>query len=248
MSYGVDLKGQVAIVTGGKAGIGGGIALKLAAAGANVAFCGSSDKAKAEEMLEELRGLGVEALYSQVDLTVEGEGTKFVQDVVAHFGRVDIVVNNAAMPTEDWHIALNINVIAPLEVIEEAAKDMEKRNYGRVVNITSSSVFSGGTPLPQYNATKGALDSMSKFLAKRYAAQGILVNTVAPGPVLTEMIQKRYTAQQFSEHYISQMPINRYLVPDDIAGAVLFFSSELCSAVCGQTLLCDGGRVTLSVK
>lgn len=246
MAYVIDLQGKVAIVTGAKGGIGSGIAEFLIKAGAKVAICDLSSPIDVK--FERFENDKEKIFYEQVDLSIPGNGAKFVSDVVEYFGRVDIVINNAAMPSEDWHKALNINVVAPLEIIEEAAKDMKKRNYGRIVNIASSSVFSGGTNLAQYNATKGALDSMGRFLAKRYAPDGILVNTVAPGPVLTDMIQKRYTKEEFAEHYISQMPIARYLVPEDIAGAVLFLSSELCSGLCGETLLCDGGRVKLSVK
>jgi len=132
--------------------------------------------------------------------------------------------------------------------MEEAAKNMEKRRYGRIVNISSSRIFSGGTTCVQYNSTKAALDSVSRFMAKRYAAKGILINVVAPGPVLTDMVQLHYSRETFSEHYMDQMPIGRCLVPEDIARSVLFMSSKLCSAVCGETLLCDGGRVKLSVK
>lgn len=248
MGYCIELENQVAIVTGAVSGIGAGIALKLAKAGADIAIVDIKEKATEEQVIKEIEALGKNAMYIQADLSIEGNGTKVVQDVVARFGRIDIVVNNAALPSEDWHKAINVNVISPLELIEESAKDMEMRNYGRVINITSSSVNSGGTPIPQYVSTKGALDAMTRFLAKRYAPKGILINSVAPGPVLTDMIQKRYTPQQFSEHYIHQMPINRYLVPDDIAGAVLFLASDLCSAMCGENLLCDGGRVRLGVK
>ncbi len=248
MSFEINLKNSVALVTGAKAGIGAEIALHLAKAGADVVICGSSPVERAEKTLNKIKECGVRAIYKQVDLSVEGNGTKLVQDVIEEMGKIDIVVNNAALATPDWNKALHINVAAPLEIIEEAAKDMEKRNYGRIVNITSSSVASGGTPLPHYVSTKGACDAMGRFLAKRYAPKGILINTVAPGPVLTDMVLQRYSEEEFTEHYIKQMPINRCLVPEDIAGSVLFLCSSLCSGVCGQTILCDGGRVTLGIK
>lgn len=248
MAMEINLKGNVAIVTGAKGGIGAEIAYYLAQAGADVVICGSSPKEKAESALDRLCSCGVRAAYKQVDLAVEGNGKRLVEEVIAEFGKVDIVVNNAALATEDWEKAFHINVISPLEIIEAAAADMEKRGYGRIVNITSSAVFSGGTPIPQYVSTKGANDAMGRFLAKRYAPKGILLNMVAPGPVLTDMVLQRYSKEQFEQHYLKQMPINRCLVAEDIAGAVLFLSSSLCGGLCGQTLLCDGGRVILGVK
>lgn len=248
MGFEINLNGCVAIVTGAKSGIGAEIACFLARAGADVAICGSSPEEKAKKTLERLQGFGVRALYKQVDLSVAGNGKCFVEDVIEQWGKVDIVVNNAALATEDWGKACQINIISPLEVIEAAAEDMKKRQYGRIINVTSSSIFSGGTPIPQYVSTKGALDSMGRFLAKRYAPDGILVNMVAPGPVLTDMVLQRYSKEQFEEHYIKQMPIHRCLVSEDIAGTVLFLASPLCSGLCGQTLLCDGGRVTLGIK
>jgi NAD(P)-dependent dehydrogenase (short-subunit alcohol dehydrogenase family) len=248
MSFVIDLKGNVAIVTGAKAGIGAEIACHLAKAGADVAICGSSPEEKAKATVEKLLSYGVRAAYYQVDLSVEGNGTGLVEKVIKDFGKVDIVVNNAALATQDWEKAFRINVAAPLEIIEAAAQNMEPRGYGRIVNITSSATFSGGTPIPQYVSTKGATDSMSRFLAKRYGAKGILINAVAPGPVLTDMVLQRYSKEEFEAHYLSQMPIHRCLTSEDIAGSVLFLASSLCSGLCGQTLLCDGGRVTLGIK
>lgn len=248
MAYKIDLTDQVAVVTGAKGGIGAAVATILAEAGADIAICGSSPKEKAEEVLSGIRRLGANAEYWQVDLSQEGNGRKFVQDVIRHFGKVDIVVNNAALASHDWHQSQIINVASPCEIMEESAKDMAKRSYGRIVNISSSCIFSGGTTSAPYNATKAALDSASRFMAKKYAGKGILINVIAPGPVLTEMAQMRYSKEEFSEHYIPQMPIGRCLLPEDIAGSVLFMASSLCSAVCGETLLCDGGRVKLGVK
>jgi NAD(P)-dependent dehydrogenase (short-subunit alcohol dehydrogenase family) len=248
MAFILNLNEQVAVVTGASSGIGAAIAKIFGQAGAQVVICDIKDEVEACDTIKAISEIGLKPKYVQADLSNQGEGTKVIEKVIEMFGRVDILVNNAALPSEDWGKSFSVNVVSPLELIEAAAEDMKKRSYGRVVNITSSSVFSGGTPIPQYVSTKGALDAMTRFLAKRYAPDGILVNSVAPGPVLTAMIQKRYSKDQFAEHYISQMPINRYLVPEDIAGAVLFLCSSLCSSICGETLLCDGGRVRLSVK
>lgn len=248
MPYAVDLTGQVAIVTGGEQGIGAGAVRLLAKSGAKIAVCGLAQPENVAALSEEVKALGSELYYQRKDLTEPKAAKEFVQEVIGIFGRIDIVVNNAGAGLDDWTKTFNVNVVSPLTIIDESVKDMETRGYGRVVNITSSSVFSGGTNSPQYNSTKGALESLTRFLAKKYAGKGVLVNAVAPGPVLTETMEKYHPKGDFEAHYLRQMPIGRFLIPEDIGRAILFLSSELCSAVCGETLLCDGGRVKLSVK
>lgn len=248
MAFQIDFSDQVAIITGAAGGIGSCCAYYLAKAGAQVVAADYKDPEDAEKALSAISKIGKSPLYIQCDLIEPDSRKNIVQQTLEAFGRVDILINCAAMPIPDWELAFSANVVAPLDLIDEVAKDMEKRSYGRIVNITSSSFVSGGGAIPQYNATKGALDSLTRYLARQYAPKGILINSVAPGPVLTEMIQMRYSKEEFSDHYKPQMPIDRYLVPEDIAGTVMFLSSELCSGMCGQMLLCDGGRVTLGVK
>lgn len=248
MSFEVNLMGQVAVVTGATGGIGAKVACYLAKAGAQVVVCDVLEDQEAQEVISDASAVGLPPIYIRADLTETGSGTRIIQQVLEQFHRVDIMVNNAVLSSTDWSKAMSVNVISPLELIEAAAEDMKIRGYGKIVNVTSCSTFNGGTKTPQYVATKGALDSLTRFLAKRYAPSGILVNALAPGPVLTKIMQKRYTKEEFTGHYIAQMPIARCLVEEDIAGGILFLCSELCSCICGETILCDGGRVKLGVK
>jgi NAD(P)-dependent dehydrogenase (short-subunit alcohol dehydrogenase family) len=131
----------------------------------------------------------------------------------------------------------------------EAVKaHMAERGSGRIVNLTSTCVFSGGTGIPQYVATKGGTYALTRYLARTYAPLGILVNGVMPAVVMSDMIMTRYkTKEEMIEHYKPIMPIRRIGYPEDIAGVVLFLCSELSSFLCGEIIVADGGRMNVGV-
>ena len=121
---------------------------------------------------------------------------------------------------------------------------MAARGSGRIVNITSTCVLTGGTGIPQYVATKAGAYSLTRYLAKTYAPEGILVNAVMPAVIMSDMIMTRYESEQeMIEHYIPQMPVRRIGYPEDVAGVVLFLCSNLSSFVCGEVIVADGGRM-----
>jgi NAD(P)-dependent dehydrogenase (short-subunit alcohol dehydrogenase family) len=130
--------------------------------------------------------------------------------------------------------------------MEEAYLDMKKRGWGKIVNITTSGVFSGGGDGLEYNATKGGLDSATRYLAKRYGKDGVTINAVGPGPTLTAIMKSYIGEEEFESHYLPTMPIARILTTDDLAKAVLFFCSPLSDAITGESVLADGGRARLN--
>ena len=246
MSWMIDLSGQVAIVTGGARGLGFAIAKELTAAGAQVVIADILPESDVAPALEALAQCGARPMHVPMDLSVEEECLALVQKVIDTFGRVDILVNNAALHGGDWHKAFSINVMAQHTLNNAVFEDMKQRHYGKIVNITTSGTFSGGGGDVKYNATKGAADSLNRYLARRFAGDGVNVNAIAPGPVLTEMMEKYHGKEVFSDHYIPQMPLKRLLTPLDIAKVALFLCSPLSDALCGETLLADGGRVRLN--
>lgn len=243
MSHVIDLTGQVAIVTGAGRGLGAAMAKQLAGAGAQVVVVDISPAEEIQPGLDAIAAAGLEPLHLMVDISSEENCKALVAETIERFGRVDILVNNAAVARASWEASIGVNLMAQYHLNMAAYEDMKKRHYGKIVNITTSGTFSGGGVDVKYNATKGAADSMTRYLGRQFAADGVSVNAVAPGPVLTELMSRYYGEEVFVEHYLPQMPLKRLLTADDIANTVLFLCTPLSDAMCGATLLADGGRV-----
>ena len=245
MSYAIDLGGQVAIITGAAKGIGRAAAEILTQAGAQVVIDDIIDPEKAKPILDEIGKLGLRPYYIQKDISKEENCHEMAAEVLKEFGQIDILVNNAGV-VADWDKSFDIHVKA-VHFCAEAVKDhMAKRGNGRIINITSTCVFSGGTGIPQYVATKAGAYSLTRYQAKTYAPLGILVNAVMPSVIMSEMIMTRYTsAEEMEAHYIPQMPVGRIGYPEDVAGVILFLCSELSSFVCGEIIVADGGRLAV---
>jgi NAD(P)-dependent dehydrogenase (short-subunit alcohol dehydrogenase family) len=246
MPYAIDLSGKVAIVTGGVTGLGLAITTILATSGAQVAMGDIIEPEKAAPFLASLSHFSPVPVHMRYDISSEAECKELVAETVRRFGRVDILVNNAAIAHQEWHKVFDVNVLAQFYLNNAAYEDMKTRHYGKIVNVTTSGVFSGGGDGVEYNATKGAADSMTRYLGKRFAKDGITVNTVAPGPTLTDMMRAYYGEDKFTDHYLPTMPIGRTLVPEDLARVVLFLCSPLSDSVCGESILADGGRARLN--
>jgi NAD(P)-dependent dehydrogenase (short-subunit alcohol dehydrogenase family) len=185
------------------------------------------------------------AAYFNFDISNETECIALVRETVKKFGRVDILINNAGA-AKKWESAFAVNLLAPCVLMETAFEDMKKRGWGKIVNVTTSGVFSGGGDGLAYNATKGGLDSATRYLAKRYAKFGVAINAVAPGPTLTGIMRGYIGEEEFERHYLPTMPIGRILTPEDFAKTILFFCSPLSDAITGETILADGGRARLN--
>lgn len=243
MAYTIDLNNQVAIITGAAKGIGKATAKLLTQAGAQVVIDDIVSLEKITPVIDEISRFGKKPYYIQKDISIEENTRDIVSEVLDQFSRVDILVNNAGV-VADWDKSYAIHVKGLYYCSRAVKEPMVKQGSGRIINITSTCVFSGGTGIPQYVATKAGAYSLTRYLAKTYAPLGILVNAVMPSVIMSDMIMTRYASEEeMIAHYIPQMPIKRIGYPEDVANIVLFLSSELSSYVCGEIIIADGGRL-----
>ena len=242
-----DLHGRVALVTGGGVGLGRGMAVGLAAAGADIALV---DRVDESEAAGEIRGLGREAFSISADLSMPGAPADAVGECVKHFGRVDILVNNAGIirrtpaidfAEKDWDDVMAINAKAVFLMSQAAARDMRTRNYGRIISVASLLAFQGGILVPSYAASKGAVAQLTKALANEWATLGITVNAIAPGYMATNNTAPLRADAERSKAILQRIPAGRWGTPDDLKGAVIFLASEAGGYVTGHILVVDGG-------
>ncbi len=245
-----ELEGRVCVVTGGGRGIGAAIAKTFAAQGGRIAIL-ELDPSLGEESASRLTEEGAEARFYELDVASEAGVVSTAERVVADFGRVDVLVNNAGIsrlgpsmsfPVGDFRASLDVMVIGVFLCSREFGKAMRDGGGGAIVNISS---INGLVAFPMrlaYSAAKAAVVSMTEVLATEWAGYGIRVNAVAPGNTRTEMVQDAID-QGFIDLdvYMDHTPLRRLGEPDDIAEAVLYLASERSRFVTGQVIAADGG-------
>lgn len=239
-------KERVAVITGAAGGLGRVFANALAAEGADVAIADIQD---ASHVAAEVEAKGQRGYSEICDLSEPEQVEHFIANVLAKFGRVDILINNAAyMPVtplaeltiEKLRLFERVNVEAPFMLIKGFAEGMRERQYGRIVNIISSTT---GTPMPGftgYTTTKLALTGLTRSMAAELSNDGIRVNGLSPGLTRTEESEKNLPPELFEAVKGIQI-IKQTEEPQDLVGAMLFLSSEQCGFVSGQVINCDGG-------
>jgi 3-oxoacyl-[acyl-carrier protein] reductase len=247
----IDLSGRTALVTGASRGIGRAVAEILAAAGARVAINYRNADAAAEEFVRRTREAGGEALALAGDVGNEREARQLVRDVVAAWGGLDVLVNNAGIWEEDeagsdsldvWDRTFAVNVRGA-HVVTDAAIPHLEREKGSLVFVSSTAGQRGEARHSAYAASKGALISYTKSLAAELGPRGIRVNCVAPGWVDTEMTAAALGDPAIRAEIERSIPLGRVAQPGDIAGAVLFLVSDLARHVQGEVLNVNGGSV-----
>jgi len=245
-----DLTGKVAVITGGNGGIGLGIAMGLAGAGANIVIAARSVE-KTAQALEDIRALGVEAHGITVDVTQEPAIQRMVTSTIDHMGRLDILVNNSgiavrAQPQEltaaQWDSVVDVNLRAAFLASKAAYAQMVKAGGGKVINVGSMySIFGSDWGAP-YAASKGGLVQLTKSLAVAWAKDNIQVNAVLPGWIVTDLTRGIQDADPNRYDNISRrIPTGRWGEPSELAGAAVFLASTASDYVTGATLAVDGG-------
>jgi 2-dehydro-3-deoxy-D-gluconate 5-dehydrogenase len=247
MSNPFDLTGRVAVITGANTGIGQGIALALAAAGADIAAVG---RTPATETVEQVRALGRRAEIVSADLsTIEPVG-RVVDEVVDRLGTIDILVNNAGIirradaldfSEEDWDAVIDTNLKSVFFLCQAAARVMVKNGGGKIINIASMLTFQGGIRVPSYTASKSGIGGLTKLLANEWAAKGINVNAIAPGYIATNNTATLQADETRNRQIMERIPAARWGDPTDLGGAAVFLASSASDYVQGHILAVDGG-------
>ncbi|CAN5727739.1 3-oxoacyl-[acyl-carrier-protein] reductase [soil metagenome] len=241
-------QGHTALVTGAARGIGRRVALTLAERGYAVA---ANDLTEPEETLEELRGMGTEALSVIGDVSNEAVVQEMVGKLMDHFGRIDVLVNNAGLmaitPAEEttldnWSRMLEVNLTGPFLMSREFGKVMLEQGSGSIVNISSVAGLLGVADRAAYNASKHGLIGLTRTLAAEWGGRGIRVNAVCPGWVKTERDESDQSGNYTDADIEGRVPMGRFATPEDIAAAVAFLADpEQSGYVNGHTLSVDGG-------
>jgi len=256
----MQLKGKVAIVTGGGRGIGRAIARRFAAEGAAV-FIAARTEGEIREATAEIQAAGGNAAAVPADLALESSCKKIVDAARAAFGNIDILVNNAAIygpvvpidkyPLRDWDAVLNVNLRAPLMLSQLVLPEMYARKSGAIVNISTVGAKLAFGLSGAYTSSKAALIGLTRVMAAESAPYGVRVNAICPGPV-TETKMSRDLTREFSAHFgsgsdetlnrmMQSVLLGRPQTADEIASAAAFLASDQASAITGQTLNVDGG-------
>ena len=260
-----DLTGKVAIVTGATMGIGKGVALRLAEAGASVVLVDLVDPAEAAPMLREITALGRKAHYIQADLSDSKNLAPIIDQTEEAFGDLHILVNNAGIfsycPVTDlteelWDKTLSINLKAVAFLSKLAVKKMIEKNHGgKIINISSVDSIKPSGNLSHYDASKGGLRMLTRAFAKEMGKYGINVNDIAPGGVTTPGVAKmagdNLSAEQKEamktqmEQFVTMLPLQRMGEPKEIGNAALFLASDASNYMTGSTMVIDGGLLVM---
>jgi len=246
-----DLTGRVAIVTGGSIGLGRQMAEGLAEMGANLVLC-ARKKERCEQAATELHSLGVKTLAVGCDVKNPSSVQELVDATISHFGRIDILINNAGtswgapieeMRIEHWNKVMETNLTGTFLCCQAVGKYMTVQRRGSIINIASTAGLRGAPPEFQaigYHASKGGVIAFTKDLAHKWAIHNVRVNAIAPGWFPTRMSE--IVIERNKEAFLKGIPLGRFGASDDLKGAAVFLASDAAAFVTGDVLVVDGGQ------
>ncbi|WP_100406451.1 2-dehydro-3-deoxy-D-gluconate 5-dehydrogenase KduD [Bacillus solitudinis] len=244
---GFSLEGKVALVTGASRGLGQGMAVGLAEAGADVIGAGVSNMSETKQKVE---ALGRKFYEIKADLSQSGAAKQLVADAKEQTGKIDILVNNAGIirraeaadfTDEDWAAVLNVNINSVFTLCREVGNHMLENGSGRIINIASMLSFQGGLRVPAYTASKHAVAGLTKSLANEWSSKGVNVNAIAPGYMATDNTAALRADEARNSYITSRIPKGEWGTPEDLKGPVVFLASDASSYVNGHILCVDGG-------
>lgn len=247
MNNAFDLTGKTAIVTGSCKGLGRGMAVGLAGAGADVVLV---DRDEASDTAKVIESMGRKALIISADLMSIDPIPSIMEKALGVFGKVDILINNAGtirrtpaidFSEKDWDDIMAVNAKTVFFFSQAVARDMVKRKSGKIINIASLLSFQGGILVPSYAASKGAVAQVTKALANEWASLGININAIAPGYMATDNTKALREDAVRSKSILDRIPAGRWGTPGDLAGVAVFLASSASDYVNGHILVVDGG-------
>ena len=246
------LEGKVALITGSDSGIGQASAIAFAKEGANVVVTYHTDEEGAKETLQQIEQEGRKGIVLQVDISEEKEVEEMFDRALQEFGKVNILMNNAAidgqgfkvaeMPTENWDKAIKINLYGTFFCTRRFIKDLRKqKEKGKIINVSSVHEEIPAPGTAEYCASKGAVRNFTRVLALELAEEGINVNNIAPGMILTPMNQEAIEDKKTREEQVQHIPMKRAGKPEEIGKLAVFLASSDSDYVTGSTYVMDGG-------
>ncbi len=242
-----DLTGKVALITGGNVGLGQGIALALAEAGADIAVAGISP---ATDTADQTRALGRRCIEIEANLTSLEPIPRMIERTLDTYGRFDILVNNAGLirradavdfSEQDWDDVMNVNIKSAFFLCQAAGRHFIANGGGKIINVASMLSFQGGIRVPSYTASKSGIAGITRLLANEWGAKGVNVNAIAPGYMATDNTAQLRADAERSKAILDRIPAGRWGVPADLAGAAVFLASRASDYVNGAILPVDGG-------
>ena len=242
-----SLEGKVALVTGANTGLGQGIAVAFAQAGADVAVAGFIPPTETEAMIKKTgrKFLNIDANL----MTIEPVG-RIVAETVKGLGKIDILVNNAGIirradslefGEKDWDDVMNVNIKSMFFMCQAAGREMVKQGSGKIINIASMLSFQGGIRVPSYTASKSGVAGITRLLANEWAAKNINVNAIAPGYMATDNTEQLRKDPQRSSDILARIPAGRWGEPSDVGGTAVFLASPAANYLHGAIIPVDGG-------
>jgi 2-deoxy-D-gluconate 3-dehydrogenase len=242
-----SLEGKVALVTGANTGLGQGIAVALAKAGADIAVAGFVPPVETAEMV---KAVGRRFLSIDANLMTIEPVRRIVDETVQRLDRLDILVNNAGMirradsldfSEKDWDDVMNVNLKAMFFLCQAAGRQMVKQGSGKIINIASMLSFQGGIRVPSYTASKSGVAGITRLLANEWAAKNINVNAIAPGYMATDNTQQLRQDPVRSREILARIPAGRWGEPSDVGGTAVFLASPAADYLHGAVIPVDGG-------